>query len=111
MVAARRDDGLVRAAVADHAELRLATGRLRLTRFLLGAGDDERIGLQCPQLDLFATGCEVAIRAVVGGLAPVSGGPEEAPPLELAIDHDRDPPAGDRVLAQFEEAACHSWSP
>ena len=48
-------------------------------------------------------GAVLARAAVVDGL----GGDGEPVALELAVDEGGDPPAGDRVPAQFEEAGRH----
>src|SRR5207248_2726436 len=77
-----------------------------LVALLLGADDMERVVLEDAEPDAVAGG-EAAVLAV-----PVvvdrCGGTGEPAPVEVAVDDCRDPPAGDRILAQLEQASAHA---
>ena len=78
-------------------------------RLLLGPGDREREVLEGPQPDAVA-GRDPAVEAVAAVLD--LGGLEREPlPREGAVDDGGDPPAGDRVLAELEQALAHVPSP
>src|SRR4051794_30851098 len=106
---ARRNDRLPRARVTDHPERRLAPVAVGVL-LALGAGDDERVGLEHAESDEVIRG-HLAVTALVDRLTKMLRRLVEALLLKLAVDEDRDPPAGDAVLAQFEEAGGHVFAP
>ena len=89
--------------------LRVAAVAVRVL-LALGSGDDERVRLEHPQADFVCRGI-LAICALVRSLAAVLRRPMKPLLLELAIDHDRDPPSGDAVLAQLEQSTWHAVRP
>ena len=105
MLAGRRDD---RPPAAGRARLRErdlgdAVVAIELARLLVGADDVEREVLEHPDADAVAVRAS-AVRAAADAVVDRLGGPGEAVAVERAIDDRRDPPAGDRVLAQLEQA-------
>ena len=106
MLAGRGDDRPPAARRARLGERDLAEAAVELARVVAGADDVEREVLEHPDADAVALGRRAvgaAEQVVVDGL----GGPREAVAMERAIDDGRDPPAGDRVLAQLEQAGRH----
>src|SRR5215212_6088109 len=98
-MAARGHDGLPRAAVTDDAKLRLAPSRRGLPGFLFCAGDDECLWLEHAQRNAVAAGRKVAVRAILDRLPGVFGRPIETMGIELAVNNDGHPPAGNGVPA------------
>ena len=79
---------------------------VELARVVVGADDVEREVLEHPDADAVA----VRGRAVGAAEQPVVdrlGGAGEPVAVERAVDDRRDPPAGDRVLAELEQAGGH----
>ena len=103
----RRDD---RPPPARRARLRqrdLAEATLELAGVVAGADDVEREVLEHPDAD------PVAVRGGAVGAAEQAvvdrlGGAREPVAVERAVDDRRDPPAGDRVLAQLEQSGGHA---
>ena len=71
----------------------------------LGPDDVEREVLERPDPDAVARG-QAAVLAVAA-VVDLVGRAGEPVPMEGAIDDRRDPPAGDRVLAELEQAGRH----
>ena len=106
MLAGRRDDRPPAAGRARLRERDLAEAAVELAGVVARADDVEREVLEHPDADAVAVGR----RAVGAPEEPVVdrlGGAREPVAMEGAVDDGRDPPAGDRVLAQLEQAGGH----
>ena len=105
----RRHHRAPRARRPRVAERHLRHAALPGVRLLLGAGDGEREVLEGPQPDAVA-GRDPAVEAVAAVL-DLLGRQGEPLALERPVDDRRHPPAGDRVLAELEQALAHVPSP
>src|SRR5258706_319289 len=83
--------------------------QLPLARRLVGADQGEREVLEGAQRDAVARR-ETAVLAIAAIVDRV-GRSRESIAVERAVDHGRDPPAGDRVLAELEETGGHLSRP
>ena len=109
VLAGRGDDRPPRAARPGVGERDLGDAVVELAGLLVGADDMEREVLEGPEPDAVA-GRQPAVLAVAAVVDLVRG-PGEPVAMEGAIDDRRDPPAGDRVLAQLEQAGSHLSAP
>ena len=107
--AARRSSASCRSRAPGRA--RPGRGRVfELAGVVAGAHDVEREVLEHPDADTVAFGRR-AVRAAEQAVVDRLGGASEAVAVEGAVDDGRDPPAGDRVLAELEETGRHRSDP
>ena len=106
VLAGGRDDGPPGARCAGVSDSVLGDGRVPRSRLLLGPRDGEREILEGPEADPVA--CRDAAVEAVAPILDLAGGQREALAREHAVHDGRDPPAGDRVLAQLEQALAHA---
>ena len=110
MLARRGDDRPPRAGRARLREGDLAEPAFELAGVLAGPDDVEREVLEHPDPDAVA-GRRRAVGAAEQVVVDRLGGAREPVAVERPIDDGRDPPAGDRVLAQLEQSGGHRSGP
>ena len=105
MLARRRDDRPPAAGRPGSIERDLGEPAVQGPRLCLGADDVEREVLEHPDADAVTRRID-AVAALAVVLDRLGRKPESIA-MERAIDDGRDPPAGDGVLAQLEQAGRH----
>ena len=106
MLARRGDDRPPAPGRARWARATWAKPAIELARVVAGPDDVEREVLEHPDADPVALGRR-AVRTAEQVVVDRLGGAREAVAMEGAIDDGRHPPAGDRVLAELEQAGGH----
>ena len=106
VLAGRSDDRPPRAGGPRLRQGDLGETLVKLARLLARADDVEGVVLEHPDPDPVALRCR-AVRTAEQVVVDRLGGPGEAVEVEGAVHHRGDPPAGDRVLSQFEQPGGH----
>ena len=106
MLAGRGDDRPPAPGRARLGQGDLGEAAIELARVVAGPDDVEREVLEHPDADAVARRCR-AVGAAEEMVVDRLGGAREAIAMERAVDDGRDPPAGDRVLAQLEQPGGH----
>ena len=106
MLAGRRDDRPPAPGGARLGERDLGDAAIELASVVVGPDDVEREVLEHPDPDAVAVRGR-AVGAAEDAVVDRLGGAREPVAVERAVDDRRHPPAGDRVLAQLEQAGGH----